>query len=1596
MADEKFTPGVIPDSPLIGGVMSPLDFHSPITPSIPDTPSQVSTGALHPEDDFLKIGKQMEQDGIQQARTISDGLPYLKDQFKYAVPYAVNQTDFERYYNHDLFKKLSYSPWRDNDALYNSQSSWWQDFKRASGQMFHIAGKEFTSALTSWGDLFHASTPNVQDQLDLTKAMQIGTSSKGGFGSGVTNTWLNFGITAGIAAEAASEELLLLGATALTAGADSEITLPAMGARGVAAIERMKEGMRLMNAIGKAGKYAPGAVDITKAATRTGEILDDLQDVNKAKNFWDKAKGFGTSAAKFLNPLENTTDALMNINKTKDVGTLAKNAYLFGAFYRDVRTARLVANEARLEGGQAYLNTFDQLTNDFYAKNGRMPDSEEYSKIHDTAMKAGTTDTLWNLPGIYLTDKLVFDNIFRPFTPTKFLSEEFATKTGAKVAFDKAATAPFQVVKSGAKSAAKALIKPRTYWKAGLQYFKGNLAEGIQENVQDIIQNASQQYYTNLYNHPLQNSYQDVVGSILDATKQEFGSQGLQSFVGGFAMGFLMKPFDFIGRVGREKFDRIISGKQTYDQYQKLKNDYETKTIDNLNELYKDPIKFFGPGIVNVGTQGGAITGMNKAQQAGDSKVWQDHKDASTYNHILTALETGTGNIFLQKLDSIASMDAKTAGEAFGVENGQEIIDSVPKMKKRFQAIKDNFDKWNNLAPNPFDRTKFSPDSPEWTDEALSESAWNQSRNLAVFMSHSFQRSLERQQGVLRDLSENRPASKINASDITLLSNQSDIYREVNLLKDEISSMKDVNDPILKRSLSQKKAKLEKLTDFSEALNRYKILSNTKEALKDAKITGEVTQDDLDNLEKERLGSEFDLRKSYGKYVKALADVYQEPVLDENVNSSFSKLKDFHDLNTDSHNLSEVVNLLSNPEGFRENFNRTSQVLRSIYDQKRDILTKGVKDDVEKKEINAMLNTLYDKGITMAAPDLDKFLEDGTIPQEFFDTANKIAIRSGSPKFEEARQILEVHNATTKPVESKAEEIKASGVTTEKPTEEKQVSAADEWEQLPSNLRRELEPLWDRYFQENKDAIPSEEIDYARQRWLQSPTANRAISKYNLEYKLATSKAKVTEEIPVLRTRPKLPGGGTLGQMSIPFMESLLQEMKDMQENSPQGDPTTDARELDIKDLEQYISRRKSSLAPEILQEPPVSRQELSVLKDVIFARHAQTWKDVADILSGQRGEGLDEEGKEQARKLGDRLREQEVGLIIYSPSTRNDQTSEIASAISGAVRRLLPSTDTWDIKDFVNKSDKEFNEKYWVDHPDALEFDDTYLQDHPEMQGLKLGETFNQFKNRSLKALAEISEVVSNWNKQDHEGPSKVAVIAHSKMLKVWDAIMKSGMWDEEAAKFYLSEKEMRNAGEDRVLEHLAKYLSQEESKPEDIVKPDIKSRVDAIKNLDDFQRVRKELLTEYASGQIENPEEVARFLEQKKEEISEKPSAESLKRNQFVTLDNNPSQVYQVYSKTKDSVKLKVNPKDKDETPIVIPNLEVASRVKPTTKQMIEGAKKVEIPTEKKEMFNEGVKASDEALSSPDEILKDNDELQKKSLGDTKNDLLNNLDCE
>ena len=158
----------------------------------------------------------------------------------------------------------------------------------------------------------------------------------------------------------------------------------------------------------------------------------------------------------------------------------------------------------------------------------------------------------------------------------------------------------------------------------------------------------------------------------------------------------------------------------------------------------------------------------------------------------------------------------------------------------------------------------------------------------------------------------------------------------------------------------------------------------------------------------------------------------------------------------------------------------------------------------------------------------------------------------------------------------------------------------------------------------------------------------------------------------------------------------------------------------------------------------------------VYLVRHAQTASSAVDSFNGQRELPLTEQGREQARKLGERLRGVRFAAVYRSPLGRTAATAALVAP--GRAAQILPGLIEIDYGGWEGLSPKEAEaqdpERYaaWVADPTRV--------------SPPRGETAAQVAERALAALEEI--------RSQHEASSQpVLAVSHKATLRILGAAL-------------------------------------------------------------------------------------------------------------------------------------------------------------------------------------------------------------------------------
>jgi len=156
------------------------------------------------------------------------------------------------------------------------------------------------------------------------------------------------------------------------------------------------------------------------------------------------------------------------------------------------------------------------------------------------------------------------------------------------------------------------------------------------------------------------------------------------------------------------------------------------------------------------------------------------------------------------------------------------------------------------------------------------------------------------------------------------------------------------------------------------------------------------------------------------------------------------------------------------------------------------------------------------------------------------------------------------------------------------------------------------------------------------------------------------------------------------------------------------------------------------------------------------LVRHAQTASSAVDSFNGRRELPLTEQGREQARKLGERLRDIRWAAVYRSPLGRTLETAALVAR--GFAPVMLPGLTEIDYGEWEGLSPEQARAK------DPARYD-TWVAD-PAAHAPPGGETAAQVAERALAVLEQI--------RTRHEGsPQPVLAVSHKATLRVLGAAL-------------------------------------------------------------------------------------------------------------------------------------------------------------------------------------------------------------------------------
>jgi len=958
-------------------------------------------------------------------KTLATGRSIAQNANAYSKPYSYDATPhansfYDRYYGYgqETFDKIGFSPLQDNETVFNASTSGWDDFSRMMSQSWLPL---FTTGFVSGPKSLYRALQgdfgvDTDDAEIYERAAAIGQSSRGGFGPFMSNAFMNFGYTAGII----TETMLEMGAAALLAA-------PSGGSSLVA------EGALLGNKARMLGQGLSGLSKLKNATTANQfrNSLQSLKSVDNARKFYNFTKAektFTSPLGTFLNPLSNTTEALFNVAKnSKNLTGLAKTRQVFGGFWQDIATINAAYSESRLEGGMVENKVYRELYNDFYRENGFAPDDNKQEEFRLQAKDAGIAALALNVPIIYGTNRLVFDNILggkgamnRLFG--RKMSDVMDLKTGKiirsytkKTIGKKTIKVPTaKYVENNLKNTVANFFRQplRKSTVGAITYFKANFAEGIQENFQEAIALGTEKYYIESFKNPALATSEFARAATKEGIMSQFTKQGFEVFASGFVMGMFAGPLNRAPSFASMAYKRF-SDPKAYQKYKDLKKNYGERLVNQLNAV--DVKDFYESRIFNYGSQA-TINNELKKQTSEDTEAIL--KENAFVDGVSTALEHDTLDIYTEQLKEYKNLTQEEFEEATGLEAGEGVdyqqkidiaLDNIKSIEKSWKDAKERF-------PDPIDFTKtstYDENSPEYEKAILLENAWKIARRNYVFFNYGYKNTRKRMLDTIQSVLAIPEIGDVNAQDVQVLFEDNLLLNQINILESEVESLERLDKIPNQKDYNFKKKQINTLKELQSAISIYKNAKKNKAEVKaQVKVQLGLLEEDYSPEELEMFAEEIyntnqrfispasvELEKAFKSYIQLLADKSGTYTFDENLDKAFESFSKYFELDRESRDLASSINILHDPLEYMEHVERNMKWMKDLYDNRRSYYTEMVNKGFEDLEDNEILNWLASRNIYVNIDEFEKWKKEGIIPKEFYDDTKKAVIREGHHQY---------------------------------------------------------------------------------------------------------------------------------------------------------------------------------------------------------------------------------------------------------------------------------------------------------------------------------------------------------------------------------------------------------------------------------------------------------------------------------------------------------------------------------------------------------------------------------------------------------------------
>lgn len=973
---------------------------------------------------------------------------------------------YDRIENHHNFKDLGWSPLRDNEEYYNSNTSAFWDFTRAVPHFINSAASGFMSGYRSIGDWFDGDnywlSADDETAYEFEEATRLGSSTRGGLSGFGTNLFLQFGYTAGILSSIAAESMVLAAAEAATFGGATPLVAARAGANSL----RLGKGLRNMYNAFKPSSLKSGAQS----------ILNNIRNIDSAKSFWTATRSIGATAIKspvnvaskiFTPQTVQMIKAFKTSDKAfKDLSNLAKTAKTFGAFYKDLRAINFAMSESKLEAGFSY----NQVYSDGYAEQlklnkGEALTQEQIANVNDKALEAASTTIMLNAPILFATNQLVLSTALRGFSPT--MRRVFTEKSAgfakniikSKPVVDKVTgklnkglytdvspanwRGQFINIKKLKALGAKGVLTNTSHGL--LRYAAASLGEGVQEVYQEGVQVGVADYYKTLMSSAGAPPIDLLQQSIYKGAVSQMTGQGFETFLSGFLMGGLAQGpqklfFEMIPQMYQQK-----RNPEKFAEYEKNKAEFIKWANEIGDDIQDNPFDYFNESKLAFFAAKEGSEETKKHLFSDDIFGFRDAKDDTMFNYYHFLMTSESEGLFIEQLEDLLKLDDAQLKELYKDPEKSEtnVREKIQKSIDDIKSYKKEYKKSFDVIVNDVDYEQYEKDDVRYNNARAKYNAIEHARMIYLFANNSFKQALKRRDSMESYLKTVFPAmDKLTPDDFTILLSTDSIDKEISILELEVSNLEKIEkiNAQDKNLLDAKKAKIEALLKYRLSLE----FTYDKES-------------EVYDREKTEL-----LRKPLLSYIKSLQGNENLYYDDSEINKVLQMLVDHNNLDKRAQVLDRTISLFSNQDKITDVIDRMTKEFKTLYKESGEIFKKNIKKQTSSAEAQEYLNQLEALNVYPASEEeLIAFLNtgDASLITEYRSALGIVNAEIGGELFNKIEDLKEVYNLSSGKAKETKETEETKETKAEKPSSIKNDIDEQVDEIIPDDIKEALEDV---------------------------------------------------------------------------------------------------------------------------------------------------------------------------------------------------------------------------------------------------------------------------------------------------------------------------------------------------------------------------------------------------------------------------------------------------------------------------------------------------------------------------------------------------------